>query len=808
MFRKILCALILIAVSAAASNALGQGKRVVLTMASGLTYEGRIISLKEISLENKGGGGPATVKPIIMVNDGLKRVFVNQYSIVNVAESSSNESELEIWQRVYEGPKKGAAPFIGASQFNENGHRIFAVQSKFGRAQYVQGITKLHPRYVEVKSLSGGTNLSPRDWKMSLAIGAIPTPVLKGVLENEIVDPERLTEWLQIPDFLYQAGRYTDAKDELLRISQKFPQHKEEIEAKRIIVLQEEAKQQLNEILLTFESGQTELGANWIQAIDRTGLTPETVVELDELLEQVEQNRTRRDELLQQVLAAVEAMENRPEGQLTEEQIDAIKTFKDEVTTDLNLHNIQRLDGFARLSADPKNKPQNNIALAISGWLLGSNRATDNWAQAQSLFAVRSLVRQYLNSTDRTARKAILQQLASYESSDVTYLAPLLANMLPQKHDLVEGYSGRSPIEFQIEIPGTKVSPEPRSIRCLAHLPTEYDPYRRYPLMIALPGAATVENHLQHWCGKFSEGLKVRYGHASRNGTIVVAVDWKKPGQTANEYSVAEHLTVLKALRESMRRFAVDSDRVFLQGHGIGADVAYDVGVAHPEHWAGIVAVSASGIRKYPLIYANNTGYRLPIYAVVGERHVGSINGCASAWNSWLQSQQRNELTVVQYNGRLDEQFLVEGVPDTFRWMRAQRRQYPNSSGFEFKCSSIRPADNYFWFLEIHGIPARNIKWPALFRERKGIKKIEIEGKIRDKKPNAFVVSRVGSGATLWLRPDYCDFSREIQISGRGSMFKGSAVPTREVILEDVRRRADFKRPYWAKLDYVDGTWE
>ncbi len=810
MLQKIVSVSILILLSSclpvSPGNVWAQGRRVVVTTESGLKYDGKIFNIEEISVET-GDAASGAVKPVVVVNDGLKRTFINQHSLLpNIVDSTRNETELDIWQRVYEGPRKGAAPFLYAEPFNDNGHRILTVRTPEGPAQYIQGITKLNPRYVVVQSLSGGTNLAAKDWEMSLAIGTIPTAVLKGVLENEIVDPDQVTAWLRIPDFLYQAGRYSDAKDELLRIAERFPEQKEQIEAKRLIVLQEEAKQQLREILLTFEAGQTELGTKWINAIDRKGLAPETTVELDDLLDEVDRTNETRERLIERVVAAVEKMESRPEGQLTEEQIGTLNRFKEQVSSDLNQHNLSRLDSFDRLSADPRNKDQQNVALAISGWLLGSNNATDNWAIAQSLYAVLDLVTEYLNSADESRRAAILEELAKFESSEVQSLAPMLANMLPPKHELIGDYSGREPIEFFVTLDGTKIDPEPKRYRCLAHLPTEYDPYHRYPMMLCLPGSASVENHLKHWCGEFNEGLGVRYGHASRNGTIVVAVDWRAPGQRRVEYSVREHLIVMKALREAMRRFSVDSDRVFLQGHGIGADVAYDVGTAHPEHWAGIVAVSATGIQKYPLIYAENTGNRLPIYAVVGERHIGSMRGCKDAWNAWLKSKNRNALTVVQYLGRLDEQFR-ENVPEAFKWMRAQKRRYPDKSGFEFACKSIRPADNYFWFLEIHGFPIRNIKWPELFRVRRDIKVLEIAGKIRSGKPNTFVVSKAGTGATLWLRPDYFDFNREIEINARGR-FTGSVTPSRKVLLEDARTRVDRQRPYWAKLDYIDGTWK
>ena len=802
------CALTLAICFIFSQSVLAQRRQVVVTLQSGLKYEGQYFPVEGISVET-GDTGSDWSKPVSVINDGLRRIFVNQESILQggkVAESTRNETEIDIWQRVYEGPRRGAELFINATPFNENGHRILTVRDANGRAQYVQGITKLNPRYVEIKSLSNGTNRTPRDWKMSLAIGTVPTAVIKGVLENEIIDSEQITAWLRIPDFLYQAGRYSDAKDELLRIASKFPDQEEQIEAKRLIVLQEEAKQQLREILLTVESGQTDLAQQWINAIDRAGIAVETSVELDDLLDQIEKGKQNRSAVLDQVLAAVEKVANSPDGALTDEQQDALTRFRAEVESDLNVYNRRRLDSFDRLSTDPKNTAKQNVALAISGWILGSNNATDNWALTQSLFAVRDLVVEYLNSDTPDERESILSQMEKFESSEVNFLAPMLAQMLPLKHDLVGEYSGKEPIEFSVTLPGTLADPEPREYRCLAHLPTEYDPYRRYPLLISLPGSATVENQLEHWCGRFSEGLGVRYGNASRNATIVVAVDWRSPGQRRAEYSVRENLVVMKTLRESMRRFAVDSDRVFLQGHGMGGDVAYDVGTAHPEHWAGVISVSATGIRKYPLIYADNTGNRLPIYAVVGQRHIDGIRNCQEAWNKWLRSKKRNDLTVVQYLGRLDEQFL-EDVPEMFKWMRAQRRRYPDSSGFEFACKSLRPSDNYFWFLELHGFPVRNIKWPELFRERKNIDVLKIAGEIRG--ANTFVFgTRAGDGATVWLSPDYFDFSREIKIIGRGRPFKGSVLPSREVILEDTRRRSDFQRPYWGRVDWVEGEWQ
>lgn len=782
-----------------------QGRQVV-TMQSGLQHEGLLVTVPEIS--EQLGDMNFEGKPVLMIVDGLTRTFVNVARVSRLAASGRSDSEIEIWQRTYDG-KPGAAPFLGATPFTLKGHRVLTVNSTRGPAQYVQGITKLHPRYVEVESLSGGTVLSPREWAMSLAIGTVPSNVIRSVMENEIIDPNRITAWLEIVEFFVRAERYQEADDELLRIKLKFPQQAALIDEKRTLVRQEFAKQQLREILLQLESGQSDLATRWINAINRQGIALETVAELDDILDRLKKQELSTDQVRQQVVATIDELNAMAEGELSDVQREMLKRFGGELETQLNANNVQRLDGFERIFQDANQTPRQKISLAITGWILGSNNANGNWAIAQSLLEVRDLVTQYLNSDTAEQRNEILEQLKNFESSDVTWLAPMLSQMLPHRGQDHSDYTGAEPIEFTVTLAGTTVDPQPRTYRCLAQLPTQYDPFRRYPLLVALPGSATVEQHLRHFCGSFNERLGVLHGNASRNGTIVVSVDWRNTDQRRAEYSAREHQVVLRALRESMRRFAVDSDRVFLQGHGIGADVAYDVGTSHPDHWAGIIGVSATGIRKYAKIYAENKSTsQLPIYAVVGQRHIGSIRNCKDGWNTWLKSSQRNDCTLVQYAGRLDEQFL-ENVPDMFTWMRAHRRRYPNTSGFSFEAKSLRPWDNYWWFLELNGFPLKNVTWPELYTSDTKVSALKIDGEIRGNRPNSFVVgpSRAGEGMTLWLRPDYFDFSKEIEITGRGRPFRGSVRPSREVLLEDARRRADFQRPFWARIDHVEGKW-
>jgi pimeloyl-ACP methyl ester carboxylesterase len=789
------------------STALGQRDKVI-TMKSTLQYIGEINNVAAIS-EQVGDSMPAAVKRIVFIDDGLTRTFVNRQRIGGpVVNFEQPEFTKDIWQRVYNGPP-GAFAFAGASAFTNEGHRILTVQKKkFGLAQFVQGITKVTPRYVEVEALVGGASVAPRSWKMSLAIGAVPSPVLRSVLENSIEDRARLTPYLGIVDFFIQAGRYQEADNELRRIQILFPDEKERVEENRVRVRQEFAKQQLNEIKLMLESGQTKLARLWMKYINRDGVEGETLADLDFQLEELDKQQEEQKKSKRLVKNLLSKFRNLPDGQLSDAQSQMLQRFESEIDTDLDDSNVLRLDGFKRLSQDVSQTEQQSIALAISGWILGSNNAIDNWAVAQSLFEVRDLVQEYLISNETGRRESILKELEKFESGSPKYIASVMAQMKPLKHDLIGDYDGKKPIEFEVTVDGSKANPAVNRYRCLVHLPNEYSPYRRYRLMLALPGASSAEDHLAHFCGSFNEGLGVLHGPASRNGTIVVSVDWRKEGQRKAEYSAREHQIVMRALRETMRRFSVDSDQVFLQGHGIGADVAYDVGLAHPEHWAGIIGISATGIQKYPKIYSSNKANALAVYAVVGDKYIGGIRNCKEAWNNWLTTNQRNDCTVVEYKGRLDERF-AENVPEMFKWMRVQRRRYPSGAGFEFECKSIRPWDNYFWFVQLHGFPKKNTTWPELYNAKTKIKALKITGELKEANSNSFFVNppRAGTGMTLWLSPDFIDFSREISIGGRGREFNGSVRPSRKVMLEDARQRFDLKRPYWAKVDCVNGTW-
>ena len=80
---------------------------------------------------------------------------------------------------------------------------------------------------------------------------------------------------------------------------------------------------------------------------------------------------------------------------------------------------------------------------------------------------------------------------------------------------------------------------------------------------------------------------------AARRGYIVIAPEYNVPGQgKAYHYTAGEHAAVELSLRDARKRYSIDSDRVYLAGQLEGGNMAWDFGLAHPDLFAGVVAIS------------------------------------------------------------------------------------------------------------------------------------------------------------------------------------------------------------------------
>lgn len=784
------------------------GQPRVVTTESRVQFEGEVFSVPEIS-ESALLNPAAEKRAFVVVDDGLRRVFLKYSTVLqNFGDSNrGNEIAFDIHQRDFGGGESGGS-FVGVGPFDEFGHRTFTIGVRTAkgtpiRRTYVQGITKITPRYCILKTLANNDTAPLKQWTMHISTGTVPKDVLRNVLLSHVKNPNNANEFFDIAYLFQQMGDFAQASEELrqLETNPNFPNLKERIRDARDQLGQLKARQILREIRLRMDSGQNQLALQLAQVTNKERLAGEILAEFQDIEEQALESQNELDAQRRQVFDLIANIAN-----INADQVPVVERFKQELESDLNEVNAPRLAAYALQANDASMPDQQKLSLAISGWFLGSNNAIPNLAVSQWMFSVRDLVTEYLTEgTTPLRRSQILKELATFEAGAPKYLNDMIKQMKPvDAPPEIETYTGKKPIEFSIEVPGTLANPEPKQYRCLAHLPPQYNPYRNYPLILSLPGGSqSAEQNLAMWCGNHNEKLNIRQGHAMRNGYIVVTVDWRDPGQVNWGYTGREHRVVIDGLYHSMRKFSIDSDRVFLSGHRTGGDGAYDIGVSHPEHWAGVIGFSGK-FGKFIDKYWDNTHIPLPFYCVIGQRDFATLAEMKFALNKWVRDKFINP-TVVQYLGRGNELFLEE-LPETFKWMRGQKRRWPDRNGFAFECSALRPWDTYYWFYEMHGIPADRIVAPELFDKTKKFNKLTISGETKEL--NVFKLGpqslRIAQNSTLWLSPEFADLNERIEIKGRGS-FKGFVKPSRKVILDDVLRRADREHIYWARIDNETG---
>src|SRR5258708_31924955 len=106
-------------------------------------------------------------------------------------------------------------------------------------------------------------------------------------------------------------------------------------------------------------------------------------------------------------------------------------------------------------------------------------------------------------------------------------------------------------------------------------------------MIVALYGEqGTPQQELQGYWGSQSQ----------RHGYIVIAPEYV-PQAAKNkgyDFSPESHQIVIDSLRDALLRFSVDSNRVFLSGHGMSGDAAWDMGLAHPHLFAGLIPINGA----------------------------------------------------------------------------------------------------------------------------------------------------------------------------------------------------------------------
>src|SRR5262249_17424867 len=137
-------------------------------------------------------------------------------------------------------------------------------------------------------------------------------------------------------------------------------------------------------------------------------------------------------------------------------------------------------------------------------------------------------------------------------------------------------------------------------------------------------------------------------GIAGAFGYIVAAPQWGMGLKPSYQSSEKEHNAFLETLRDLRRHFQVDSDRVYLFGGEQGASAAWDIGMSHPDQFAGVVPMSGMP-PFYFKRYWPNYQY-LSLYVINGDRGGLSTKNTQTVFKDFVRRSY--PAIYVEYKGR------------------------------------------------------------------------------------------------------------------------------------------------------------
>lgn len=768
--RRLLCAA---ALAAALAPQLSAAATYVLK--DGRILEGR--SIEFASVAQTTPPGPDAITPILVIDDGLHRFYVPR-KLVQEARASGAEApeQFIIPQQIPDGGKKvaGVGVMIQAQPFDQFGRRIYTMATSQGPTPIIQGITLVTPKWTKIEALR--TYI----WDMRVATSSLPREMLQHILSQQI-DQTKPTERLRLVRFLLQAEREADAKRELEDILAKHPNVAEELKPAMQELTQQTARRILSEAKLRSAAGQHQLAVAMLENFPADGVAGELLQEVRELLDDYHTRFDRGKAVLEQLEKLLQELND-------EALAKRLEPIHQEIVAQLNLNTLDRMAPFEQFVNDPDVTGQEKLALAFSGWLLGPDGATRQISLAISAFRIREVALEYLREPIKLNRVRLLRPLESEEGASVETVARLVAQMRPPIETPAD--EGATPGYFALQVDGLPNEPP---LEYFVQLPPEYDPLRRYPAVVTLHAAGiSAEQNIAWWAGEVNDKNE-RTGQAGRNGYIIISPEWAIPHQTKYEYSAKEHAAVLNSLRDACRRFSIDVDRVFLSGHSMGGDAAWDIGLAHPDLWAGIIPIAALA-DKYCAHYLENAR-RLPAYYVAGELDGDKMFRNAKEWDRYL-SRVGYDVTVAEFRGRGHEHFYDE-ILNLFDWMGRKRRDFFPE---QFKANAMRPTDNFFWWVEVEDLPPATLVDPLNWPPPRNFQPAGIEA--RRLANNGLIVSGPASSTvTVWLTPELIDFTRRGTVTINRRKFTGDELqPKIETLLEDVRSRGDRQHPFWARV--------
>lgn len=740
-------------------------------------------------------------KGFFMLDDGPRRIYFapSQVRIVEKLPAPSEERVISHSGRLVLNPRilPPHLEVVEVGKWNlKRWERDYAFRSPdFPRVGVTQGIAAMSPLYVQVDAVTKfrwSCAYLTREWD--------PDTVLELLKSSPRLQPGKkdapgqyFAKRLSICDFLTQAGWFDHAAKELDVLEKEFADQKERVASARAMLERLRLRDHWEETKNWYQAGRYDAVRQRVADFPVKNVPERMQIDVREM-------KTKLYQANDQVAAAYKALDETARAATTpvgKALASAVATIKGE----LHPATVARLDAFlgqwrdAERQKDRDKKPgmgtDQLLGLAVSGWLLGSPSAEGNPEAAVTLWKSREMALAYLRATDERGRQRVLDEYQSKVTPkvDLDEVAQVIG-ALPPSHPARD----LSPATTECQVGAGR-----QQVTYALKLPPEYTHNRAYPVLLVLPAA-----------GEAPAAMIDRFAKlAADHGYILAAPQWARGLSGEYAYSEKEHDTALETLRDLKRRFNIDEDRVFLFGLGEGAKMAFDVGLAHPDLFAGLLPMAA-GPSLHPKRYWRNAQY-LAVYAVNGSRGADSQTLLREQFNNW--ALRGYPALWVEYKGRGTEFFSAE-LPTMFDWMRHQKRAFPlrqlgtdgTGTAFGNEFCTMRAEDNRFWWLSTSSISARHLASGSNWNN--ATQPAAITGRI-DPVTNEVVVKTQGmNDVTVWFGRNPAgqytvdlDKPVTIRVNLRPVWANRKVTPRLAVLLDDLAKRGDRKHLYVAKVD-------
>ena len=336
-----------------------------------MILEGSPSTIGSVAADPLKGTGNTELKQILIVDNQLTRTFVPTKQLAKDfgKQAAVGLERIPLFQRI---PSSGnAISVVGMplppidDPFDEFGHRIYRMVGPRNRPiEVVQGITEITPKWTKVEAIEG---INHYIWTSKIATSSIPREQLTRMI-NRALDAKNPDSRVRIVRLYLQSERFQDARIELENLIKDFP-GLDHLNAMVKELRQLSAQKLLKEIELRRDAGQYRLASLMLEQFPSEGIAGEMLLKVREMLDDLQAQQRQGAKTLRLIDANLAGVRN----EAAKKQAEGIVS---EIKKELNINNLDRFADFLRLADDGKMTAEQKLALAISGWLMGTRTFT------------------------------------------------------------------------------------------------------------------------------------------------------------------------------------------------------------------------------------------------------------------------------------------------------------------------------------------------------------------------------------------------------------------------------------------------